>query len=622
MFEVTQKNELFIALLLNERLPMQDLLLKIGGRQVLLDTITDLNRKYRGIMEISVSGDPEEVLLTVQNEDLFYAKLQEEKDQDFNDVKFRMAFLLHELLKVDAYLNINDLAETMNVSRGTVNNDVKKLKKTLEKYSCRIIGVPNKGIHFEGEEFHKRLVLLYEVFDFMPLARTVDRTFVEEVREVAVHYGLSSMNMRLLYKASLIAAERVRKGFNLTGSIPMYKNFELGSERLSTLIRLLEERSGYPFTCEETDFISFPVNTRNSAYLDASDNSENEEILRQIVHKMIEQVRRRFMIHVDEEDFFSKVRYHLLFLINRLIFRIPLQDIFSDQIKIRFPLAFELARISMGVLQAEYGLPGNYVDTSYLAVYYALILDERKKPSEVRKGRKHVAVVTNRGRGTFELIRRQLQEIIGEESQVDALSLLDLTKKDISKYHILFSTENILTDVHLPVIAIDGIIDEEALTRKIHELEERRLGYLEQRLSEMYLEIRDLPEKKSYREQVADISEGLRKRGYASDRIYDLFLQKESVSSMIYENGVAFPHLTDPKATKMSLVLGVPENRKDKIQLIFFLVIPETLVKEEEELLMEIYDEIFRIVSDKEQVRKLQQVESITEFIGLLMKGK
>lgn len=622
MFEVTQKNELFIALLLNERLPMQDLLLKIGGRQVLLDTITDLNRKYRGIMEISVSGDPEEVLLTVQNEDLFYAKLQEEKDQDFNDVKFRMAFLLHELLKEDAYLNINDLAETMNVSRGTVNNDVKKLKKTLEKYSCRIIGVPNKGIHFEGEEFHKRLVLLYEVFDFMPLARTVDRTFVEEVREVAVHYGLSSMNTRLLYKASLIAAERVRKGFNLSGSIPMYKNFELGSERLSTLIRLLEERSGYPFTCEETDFISFPVNTRNSAYLDASDNSENEEILRQIVHKMIEQVRRRFMIHVDEEDFFSKVRYHLLFLINRLIFRIPLQDIFSDQIKIRFPLAFELARISMGVLQAEYGLPGNYVDTSYLAVYYALILDERKKPSEVRKGRKHVAVVTNRGRGTFELIRRQLQEIIGEESQVDALSLLDLTKKDISKYHILFSTENILTDVHLPVIAIDGIIDEEALTRKIHELEERRLGYLEQRLSEMYLEIRDLPEKKSYREQVADISEGLRKRGYASDRIYDLFLQKESVSSMIYENGVAFPHLTDPKATKMSLVLGVPENRKDKIQLIFFLVIPETLVKEEEELLMEIYDEIFRIVSDKEQVRKLQQVESITEFIGLLMKGK
>jgi len=622
LFEVTQKNELFIALLLNERLPMQDLLLKIGGRQVVVDTITDLNRKYRGIMEITVSEDPEEVLLTVEKADLFYAKLLEEKDQDFNDVKFRMAFLLHELLRSDAYLNINDLAETMNVSRGTVNNDVKKLKQTLEKYSCRIIGVPNKGIHFEGEEFHKRLVLLYEVFDFMPLSKTVDRTLLEVVHDVAIHYGLRGMNLRLLYKASLIAAERVENGFHLTGNIPMYKNFELGSEKLNTLIRFLEERAGVAFSREENDFISFPVNTRNSAYLDASDNSENEEILRQIVHKMIEQVRRRFMIHVDEEDFFGKVRYHLLFLINRLIFRIPLQDIFSDQIKIRFPLAFELARISMGVLQADYGLPGNYVDTSYLAVYYALILDERKKPSEVRKGTKHVAVVTSRGRGTFELIKRQLQEIIGEETQVDALSLLDLTKKDISRYHILFSTENILSDVHLPVIAIDGIIDEGALTRKIHELEERRLGYLEQRLSEMYLEIRNLAEKKSYREQVEDISAGLTKKGYASESIYELFLQKESVSSMIYENGVAFPHLTDPKATKMSLVLGVPENRKDKIQLIFFLVIPENLVKEEEELLMEIYDEIFRIVSDKDQVKKLQQVQSITEFIGLLMKGK
>lgn len=486
---------------------MQDLLLKIGGRQVVVETIDALNKKYEGIMRITTQGELEDVLLTVENEDLFYAKLKEEKDLDFNDVKFRMAYLLHELLKEDAYLNINDLAENMNVSRGTVNNDVKKLKQTLEKYSCKIVGVPNKGIHFEGEEFHKRLVLLYEVFDYMPLSKTVDRTFVETVKDVAHHYGLSDMNMRLLYKAAILSSDRVKNGFHLTGNIPMYKNFEL-------------------------------------------------------------------------------------------------------------------AKISMGVLQEDYGLPGNDVDTSYLAVYYALILDERKKPSEVRKGTKHVAVVTNRGRGTFELIKRQLQEIIGEESQVDALSLLDLTKKDISKYHILFSTENILTDVHLPVIAIDGIIDEEALSKKIHELEEKRLGYIEQRLSEMYLEIRDLTEKKTYREQVSDIAEGLRAKGYASDRIYDLFLQKESVSSMIYENGVAFPHLTDPKATKMSLVLGVPQNKKDKIQLIFFLVIPENLVEEEEELLMEIYDEIFRIVSDKEQVRKLQQVQSITEFIGLLMKGK
>jgi lichenan operon transcriptional antiterminator len=164
----------------------------------------------------------------------------------------------------------------MNVSRGTVNNDVKKLKQTLEKYSCRIIGVPNKGIHFEGEEFHKRLVLLYEVFDFMPLSKTVDRTLLEVVHDVAIHYGLRGMNLRLLYKASLIAAERVENGFHLTGNIPMYKNFELGSEKLNTLIRFLEERAGVAFSREENDFISFPVNTRNSAYLDASDNSENE----------------------------------------------------------------------------------------------------------------------------------------------------------------------------------------------------------------------------------------------------------------------------------------------------------------------------------------------------------
>ena len=108
-----------------------------------------------------------------------------------------------------------------------------------------------------------------------------------------------------------------------------------------------------------------------------SENSENEEVLRQVVSSMLKTVRDQVMIEIDEEAFFDKVKYHLLFLINRLVFRIPNTDLYLEQIKLKYPLAFELAKISLSELNRLYQLRASADDISYLAVYYALMLDER-----------------------------------------------------------------------------------------------------------------------------------------------------------------------------------------------------------------------------------------------------
>ncbi|NCC79274.1 MAG: PRD domain-containing protein [Clostridia bacterium] len=620
MSTAAYRNRLLTSLLLSHSVPMQEMIADFGAREYVMEAIDMIRRDYRGKVELGVTGEVEDISMRMLDEAALYEQLQHDKSYDFNDMRCRIAYLLDELITKDTYLNIDDLAEVMMVSRSTVNNDLKKAKELLQKYNARIRGIPNKGIRFLGDEFSRRLVLIYEVFDYFPMGATMDKRVVEIIQDLSLKYGLSFSNKILLFKTVMISIYRIGQEQSIGKELPMYKNFEQDSEELRWFKEELEKIYAVSLAEEEIDFLSFPINTRNSAYTDEMDNEENEKLLRVIVREMIDMVETRYRIHIDEEDFYRKVRLHLMFLVNRLLFRIPVRDIFSDQIKIRFPLAFELAKTSMKVLMEKHSLMGSKVDTSYLAVYYALILDERKVLREEHE-RRRIAVITNRGRGTFELIRRQLMEILGDQARIDMLTVGEMLHKDLTGYQILFSTENIKTESGLPVILIEGILDQDSLSRKISELGARRLGPLEELSQLTDISVKVLHEKLTYEENVALITNDLMKNHRASEDVYERFLKKEKTSSMIYENGVAFPHLTDPEAKKISLTLGVVNPTSDRLKIIFFLLIPEIMSGKEEDTLMKIYDQIFRIITDKALVASLQEIESAMDLTEIRMKG-
>lgn len=600
----TNRNRLLTFLLVNRRASIQEISADLGSRAEVLEAVKAISRMFPRELSISIISDTEEILMLVNDSRTLYEKIGKNASHDFNDTSARVAYLLNKLISDGSFLNIDDLAEEMMVSRSTVNNDLRKCKEVLSKYNAQIKGIPNKGVYFVGGEFEKRLVMIYEVFDYTPLKSTVNEKVIELVDDVSLYYGLNDFSTLLLYKATLVEIDRVMHGGFIDSAIAMYKNFERGNEVIEDYVRQLESLFGISLKEKEIDFITFPINTRNSAYTDSVDNTENEDILTSIVHQMVLNVKRRFMINVNENEFFNRVRYHLLFLINRLIFRIPSRDIFSDQIKLRFPLAFELARISMNVIQENYSLPSTKVDISYLAVYYALILDERKILRESISERK-VAVVTNLGRGSFELIRRQLQEIVGPNTTIDNLTVKELKKRDVSGYSILFTTENIFNEVQVPVINIGGNLDSGSLIKKINEIEEKAEDPFHSISRLTDVSITYLDGNKSYQENVRTIAETLASRGEADKNVFQMFLDKEQVSSMIYDNGVAFPHLTDKVAKTLSLTLGFLMPSDGKLKLIFFLLIPEELDQKEEDKLMKLYDQIFSIISDGQLVRKL-----------------
>lgn len=576
--------------------------------------IEEIELCYKDVL--SLSGDGKQVQLEAFDSSRLFHKFRLNSVHDFNSVSYRVAYILFKLSEADGYLMINDLADEMMVSRSTLNNDLRKAKKLARTYSCKIMGIPNKGIRLEGSEFNIRLLLIYEIFEELDLSFVLRPKVEDALVDVNLYYELDNFRRKLFFKNFAVTVYRHEKGRQLTESIPLYKNFEADSKVLKNLIQSTTHDLG----SIEIDFISFPINTRNSSFISDFGNQANVDLLHSLVEEMLDEVKKEFVIEIDHEKFFSKVKAHLLFLINRLIFKLPNTEVFSQDLKIRFPLAYELATISLKVLSDKFDLTATDVDISYFSIYYAIVLSERNMTSTNSDMKiEHIAIMTNKGIGFFELISKQIKDIIGGNIKMDHFNSMSIAEQDFMKYQLIFTTETIPIALNLPIIRIKSLFtSQEVIHEQINEVITRQ-NYSVMDGNEVDFESVSIDPAKTYRENMTAIIADLVKRDKVSDTLEDVFIKKDDTRSMLYEDGIAFPHVIDEKADNILLIFGTnKEHRDSEVKLLIFLILKPELSRDEEKVLTSIYNLIFSIIRDKELVEKAMAISNAQDFYKLV----
>lgn len=57
------------------------------------------------------------------------------------------------------YIKLATIEDEMFVSKSTIQNDLKEVRKILENYNLSIVNRPHYGLYIEGDEFMKRICL-------------------------------------------------------------------------------------------------------------------------------------------------------------------------------------------------------------------------------------------------------------------------------------------------------------------------------------------------------------------------------------------------------------------------------------------------------------------------------
>lgn len=540
------------------------------------------------------------------------------RQMDYNCSEKRQAYILKELLIRNNYLVIDELAYELKVSRGTINKDLKELKNRLKNFDTKISGKTNKGIIIDGEEYQARLAYLYHGFDYIgSLIYNTESKVENLLTQNGIDHFLEQKYYYLFKKILAISIDRIALGKTVSTIPKYYFQTSLRSHvklAIEKLFQHIEHSFQIKLTDEERSFILFPFYVTNN--LEIEEISDYQKLkLKSLYFEMLETIYEVFMVDLNENILFKELQNHLFYLINRQIFHCTLNDLFFEEIKKNYPFAYELARISLIILNQKIGVThGTAVDieASYLALYFELSLHENSE-DHVNK----IAIICYTGKGTSSFIRQRLKTIFGENVILEQFSEKDYETQDFTEYLAIFTTVPLKKKHnYVPFIYMRDLFDLNSLSQKLFPTKPM-IKYGELRFS-----FKQIKKNNSYYGMIEEMANELKEKGLVDSSFPFRLIEREKKQSTIFEGGIALPHTVNNVSHELIFQLGILETpyltELGTVEFIFLIAIPEAVSEKQLNELFELYDAILKLANDtklKEQLHLIENEKQLEEFM-------
>lgn len=542
-------------------------------------------------------------------EDILAGSLR--KGSDFNSSSKRTSYLIRRLVRSSQPLLIDDLAEEIGVSRTTINKDLRQVKDLAAAYQVNILGRPNRGLEVSGSELNLRLFYIHHVYAYFDSDSLTEESqcFLEDLYQT---FKLPKKTQDLLTKVIAITIARLRRRQQLQQPLAYYTNELADSDLVHQLVYHIEMTYHLSLSQYEQDFISFPLHIQ---YIDGLPYrpSPSGELLA-LFQKMVQKVKETLLVTFNEESLYVEMHRHLKFLLHRLLFHAQAKDIFHGDIPNKYPLAFEMAKVAAQELQQSVGYQLALSELSYLALYFELALREEESDKQLRT--RKIAVCTT-GRGTANMICRQLRRVLGQGISISQYSEEEFNPLEDDDYFAIFTTIPLkLTGLKSPVVHLTKLFDDQWLKDEW----QRVNRYHQKNLETITLKFARLSEEASYQAYLEKMVASLEREGLVDSQFLDRTLNRELQQSTIFGNGIGFPHTINQKEGQTILMLGILDqplqDELGVVELIFLVAIPQQVQDQMETELLELYDDIFRIASDASLKGDLKKVTTEAEFLA------
>lgn len=603
--------------------------LNVSDRTVRND-IKKLNEELRECAIIE--GKQGKYSLRIFNADYFYEKFAQliETDDFLNSSRNRMDYTFGKLMRSENPLILDELAYEMNIGRTTLVSDIKKLREELEEYRLSIIGKTSKGLMLQGAETDIRKYVLEknysQIYDEYPL----DSEIVDEISEMFLKYSFEKNVQQSFEKFITLMLDRFLTGHYIGNLSAEYYNLTSRQEfhMVNELIDKIADILQVEFPIEEKLFALLPiVGMRTPADIHQMSEIKLDEKIGVLLDKIFYQIQQEMEISIEVGKFEEEFSYHLMFMLNRLQFGVHLVNPLLDDLKEKYPLAYEMAGVATKVIAREYGMAVNEDERGYLAAYFGVFLTEKDLQ---RRKKVQIAVVYEVGIVTARLIAAQLKRVVGMSAELTLLADNKVDSYILNQYDIVLTTVKLTVECERPVIQIHEIFDEQEIMQKIEKAkywDQMEASVLDNNWFVMtglldesrFFVLNDI---ETYEEAKFCMVNQLEKQ--LDEGFLERLEEREAKGAMIFEHSVAIPHAVQFASDKILLSIGVSKkpikyDANRDIQVIFLLGLPEQ-ISDDDRLLIRMYDEIINITQDKELLEKMKNVNSYHDLLRILVR--
>lgn len=359
----------------------------------------------------------------------------------------RKKLILIELLQSQNYVTIEKLSELLAVSRGTIVNDLKKVREWLNNQGLTLDTSRKYGIRINAEEKEIRraaVALLAENMDFTNVLNMI-KTPVHRQREEVVNQKffklLADIDISLIEDAVRMVEEQLEILFfeeTFTGlvihlalalkRIQLGKDIKMPKEELKklSLTKEFAAASSLAKKLEDLFFIKIPVDEIGyiTTYLLGGKLTKNKTSIKEnwiklqvLTLKIIENVQQETgYTFLHDEALYNGLLNHLEPALYRLTHSLPLKNPILEDIKRNYPFIFRAVQKGLHIMEDYFGFSVPDEEAGYIAIHFGAAL-ERSKVKE--KAVFRVLVVCGSGIGTANLLSSRLRsefdniEIVG-----------------------------------------------------------------------------------------------------------------------------------------------------------------------------------------------------------------
>ncbi|CDH89354.1 putative transmembrane PTS [Clostridium botulinum B str. Eklund 17B (NRP)] len=598
------------------------------------------------VVEI-VKTNNSEYKLNIKDDEKFKQLLelnrrQKQKFCQLNNPEERIDYLINRLVELNEIVTIDDLAEEMNVGRTTLVKDLKKVDQKLDEYGLVLKRKTNSGIKIEGDEINLRLIILEHICktynDSIILLESNNILTKKEVIKLQEQIVLNLKENKFSVTEALInnliryitvMLMRLKNDKNITSLQSQYKiikeseEYEIGKTIKSTIEALKDKK----IDDLEIIFIVMPLLGRNAPlYHEVLRNltiGENITLLRkQIFDKVFEFTGLSLE---EDEQLIQGLEYHLYYALNRIVLNIKYKNPMLKEIKEKYKLPYEVAKIAASVIEDKYQVQVEDDEVGYLALHFGTYV-ERAGKSFIKI--ENAAIICGTGLGTAKLLIIKLKKILGEEINFKSFSDLDFTEEMASNYDMIFTLVDLDINTEIQIVKITSIFDESQLKGEIesqiflNKTNEKRNdteqyilnGMLDKKLV-FYLN------KNNFMDNLEYMLDSLIKSNIVSNEYKERVIAREQKAGTAFGGYIALPHAVDEKVNNVIVSYGILDKLimvdGKEVGLIILLVIPSES-QNSQDIIVKTYQEIIDLSSDKKIVQKLIKSKNYKEFKEVL----
>ncbi|MCT3359265.1 PRD domain-containing protein [Latilactobacillus curvatus] len=535
--------------------------------------------------------------------------------------------ILAKLLLGSASITIQQLSNTLYVSRSTVENDLKKVKQKLAQFGLQL-AITHTGLSLIGSEHQKRqatVELISQYWGKRTEAKELNGQLVRHVQlpdnlnqlfEPALIKNILTALTELIEKSTLSFTDYEFQSLAIHLMMPAPTGGSNGAQPVVTpfiaetqlLVQILERRFELTIPDFEQEYLNRHLVTVQSK--DTSVQTIQTE-LRQSVG-LPQLLRQQLAQLAVDEELIQGLAVHLSSALRRLAMGLSINNPYTDEIRQNFPQAFDQAVLLKPVLENQYQIQMNEDELAFTSLHFEVFFERHSEDARLS-----VVVVCSSGIGTSQLLGQRLAKTFAQELRITRIIALGELLATPIKESLVISTIAI-KGLSVPVIEVSPLLNR-------HDIGIIRQMITEQPTPTNHLVALLQPELTIVtQEQLTDqgaielICQRLIDQGYAKPTVVQAALAREVLASTALGR-VALPHADSQLITKPAIgLLIAPQSinwqHNDKVQLVFFMALNETVHGQ----MRAIYHDLDQLIETPRLLKQVAQASDGTAALAIL----